>query len=204
VRTFVLLAVLAPAAVAAGKDAPVAAPKAWLGTFAPASKVTPCDDCKAPRVVPRAGSVRVLPPADGGAPPEGDVVIASPLLGLAVHGRVDAGRVAMEYFAFDQRDSDDGVIVLPGNTVARFVVPTAADVAAIKEALVRDDALSVGARATALKALRDVEIGALDLDGDGKADVAATYGCNAWGDGSCQSRGQFFLARRGTKWVEIE
>ncbi len=199
VRALALLAVLAAPAAAAP-----ASFKAWLGTFEPAQRVESCSDCKAPRVVPRPGTVRVLPPADGAPPPDGDVVIASPLLGLVVHGRVDGGRVAMPYFAFDQRDSDDGVIVLPADTVARFVVPSPADVTAIKAALVRDDALSIGQRATALKALRDTEVAVLDLDGDGKPDVAATYGCNSWGDGSCQSRGQFFLARQGTKWVEIE
>src|SRR5439155_25797566 len=103
-----ILAVLAPAAVAAGKDAPPQPQpvRAWLGTFAPAQAAAPCADCKGPRVVARAGTVRLLPPADGSAvPTEGDVVIASPLLGLAVHGRIDAGRVPIGFFAFDQRDS---------------------------------------------------------------------------------------------------
>ena len=54
------------------------------------------------------------------------------------------------------------------------------------------------------RALDGLEVGAIDVDGDGKADVVATYGCNAWGDGSCQSHGQFFLVRRGARWVEIE
>jgi hypothetical protein len=49
-----------------------------------------------------------------------------------------------------------------------------------------------------------VEIGLIDTDGDGKPDYAATFGCNNWADGSCQSRGQFFLAHRGTRWVVID
>ncbi len=175
----------------------------WLGTFQPAQHAEACSDCKEPAPAPTAGSVRVLPPADGTLP-SGEVVIASPLLGLVVPGKVDAGRVALAYFPYDRRDSDDAVLVLPAGTVARFVTVTPTDVVAIKATLVHDDALSVGRRDLALRALKDLEIGALDLDGDGKADVVATYGCAAWFDGSCQARGQFFLARRGTKWVESE
>ena len=175
----------------------------WLGTFQPAQPAQACADCKTPTPEPRAGSVRVLPPADGDAP-SGEVVIASPLLGLAVPGKIDSGRVQLAFFPYDRRDSDDAVLVLPKDTVARFVVATAADIVAIKDALVRADALSVGSRTLALKAMKDLEVGALDLDGDGKADVVATYGCTAYFDGSCQAHGQFFLARRGNKWVEIE
>jgi hypothetical protein len=182
---------------------PALAVAAWLGTFVPAQPVPACSECKGPSVVARAGAVRLLPPADG-APPTGEVTIASPLLGVVVPGRVDQGQVALPFFAFDQRDSDDGVLVLPAGTVARFVAPTAADVAAIKNAIARADLLSVGRRDVALRALRDLEIGALDVDGDGKADLVATYGCTSYGDGHCQSRGQFFLARIGAKWVAIE
>jgi hypothetical protein len=198
VRLIVTLAVLVPTAAAA---APVS--KAWLGTFEPAERAPACSDCKGPHVVPRTGAVRVLPPGEGAAP-EGEVVIASPLLGLVVRGKVDGGRIALPFFAYDERDSDNTVVLLPGDTVARFVAATAADLAAIKEALVREDALSVGRRDLALHALRDLEVGALDLDGDGKADLVATYGCTAWFDGNCQAHGQFFLVHRGAKWVEIE
>ncbi len=175
----------------------------WLGTFQPAQPASACSDCKGPTPAPTAGSVRVLSEADG-KPPEGAVVVTSPLLGLAVPGKIDGGRVQLAFFPYDRRDSDDAVLVLPKDTVARFVAATPADIVAIKETLVRDDALSVGRRELALRAHKDLEVGALDLDGDGKADVVATYGCTAYFDGSCQAHGQFFLARRGNKWVEIE
>ncbi len=176
---------------------------AWLGTFVPGEPGTPCTDCKAPKVVARAGAVRVLPPADGAAP-DGAVMVASPLLGIFVPGKIDHGQVAIPFFTLDQRDSDDEVLLFPPDTVARFVVPTAADVLAIKDAIVRADLLSVGDRVMTMRALRDMEIGALDLDGDGKADVVATYGCTQFFQSTCQARGQFFLAHRGQKWVQIE
>ncbi len=54
------------------------------------------------------------------------------------------------------------------------------------------------------RALVGLEIGAVDIDGDHKADFAVTYGCNAWADGQCQSHGEFLLARHGDVWREIE
>jgi len=176
---------------------------AWLGTFVPTQPAPACTDCKAPKVTASAGAVRVLQPADGAAP-DGDVVVASPLLGLVVPAKIDHGQIALGFFPLDLRDGTVSVVLLPSDTVARFVVATPADIVAIKETLIHDDVLSVGVRATALRAFKDLEVGALDLDGDGKADVVATYGCNAWGDGSCQGHGQFFLAKRGAKWVQIE
>jgi hypothetical protein len=91
------------------------------------------------------------------------------------------------------------VIVLPGGTAVAFVAPSKTDVAAIKATLVKTDALA-GVR----RALIGLEVGAIDIDGDGKADVVATYGCTAWFDGSCQSKGQFFFVRRGARWVFLE
>jgi hypothetical protein len=107
--------------------------------------------------------------------------------------------VALAEFAFDQRDGDDGVVVLPGGTAVAFVAPSKQDVAAISALLVRTDALA-GVR----RALAGIEIGAIDITGDGKADVIATYGCTAWFDGSCQSKGQFVLARRGAGWAIVD
>jgi hypothetical protein len=91
------------------------------------------------------------------------------------------------------------VIVLPGGTVVAFVAPSKAAVAAIQATLVRTEALA-GVR----RALDGLEFGAIDVDGDGTADVIATYGCAAWFNGSCQSRGQFVLARRGPRWAVVE
>ena len=44
------------------------------------------------------------------------------------------------------------------------------------------------------RALVGLEIGGVDVDGDHRADYAVTYGCNAWADGQCQSKGEFLLA----------
>src|SRR5439155_14797689 len=168
-------------------------------TFSPEPADKPCADCTKPTIAPRAGIVRVLTPSDDSPSASGDVVIVNPLLGVIWHGHVDQGRVAVAWFNYDRRDSADGVLVLPAGTDPKFVEPTKPDVLAIEQTLLRDEVLS-GVR----RALAGVEVGAIDADGDGKPDYAVTYGCNAWGDGACQSHGQFFLARRGTKWIEIE
>jgi hypothetical protein len=107
--------------------------------------------------------------------------------------------VVLADIAFDQRDGDDAVLVLPGGTPVAVVEPSKADVAAIKATLVRTEALA-GVR----RALDGLEVGAVDVDGDGKADLVMTYGCTTWFDGSCQSKGQFVLARRGARWTILE
>jgi hypothetical protein len=185
-----------PAAAPAAK--PVAPLPVWIGVFDPRLPVHPPWDHTKLTPVAHGGAVRVLTPETGVAA-AGDVVIAHPLLGKAAAGKVDKGVVVLADFAFDQRDGDDGVIVLPGGTQVAFVVPSKADVAAIRTVLVRTEALA-GVR----RALDGLELGAVDVDGDGKADVVATYGCAVWFDGACQSRGQFVLARRGARWVIVE
>jgi len=173
-------------------------PPVWIGVFDPGLPAhQPWDNARL-TPVPHGGAVRVLTPETGAAA-SGDVVVVHPLLGKLAAGKVDKGAVAIAEFAFDQRDGDDGVIVLPGGTQVAFVAPSKADVAAIKATLGRTDAMA-GVR----RALAGIELGAIDFDGDGKADVVATYGCTAWFDGSCQSRGQFVLVRRGARWAIIE
>lgn len=173
-------------------------PALWIGVFDPKLPVhAPWDTVKLTPVA-HGGAVRVLTPA-AGAPASGEVVIAHPLLGKTATGTIDKGTVALAAFAYDQRDGDDGVLVLPAGTLVAFVVPSKADVAAIQATLVRTDALA-GVR----RALAGLELAAVDLDGDGKADVVTTYGCAAWFDGSCQSKGQFVLARRGARWAIVE
>lgn len=171
----------------------------WIGTFEPSKPEAACADCAAPKIAPHDGFVRVLTPSDTAPAATGDVVVVSPLLGVIAHGKVDHGKVAVPWFNFDRRDSADGVLVLPGDADPQLVTPTKLDVIAIEQAMMHDEVLS-GVK----RALAGTEIGAIDLDHDGKADLAVTYGCNAWADGSCQSHGQFFLVRRGTKWVEID
>jgi len=173
-------------------------PPVWIGVFDPQLPAHPPWDNAKLTPVPHAGAVRVLTPPTGAAA-SGDVVIVHPLLGKTATGKVDKGAVALADFAFDQRDGDDGVLVLPAATPVAVVTPSKSEVAAIAATLVRSEALA-GVR----RALAGLELGAIDIDGDGKADVVATYGCTAWFDGSCQSKGQFFLARRGARWMIIE
>ena len=186
--------------VALGATAAAAPPQhaAWVGQVQPVGEaLAPCTDCKL-SPVQRGGNLVVLPPKDV-APPEGEVLLVQPLLGIALVARVDKGRAALPWFLVDRRDGDNGVLVLPAGTSVRIVDATPGDVAQIKAALLRNEVLShIG------KAVAKLEVGAIDVDGDKQADFAVTYGCAAWGDGACQLRGQFMLARRGGKWVELE
>src|SRR5580704_4519019 len=131
------VAVVATLLAATALAAPPPAPRAWLGTFEPATTVATCADCKDARVVPSAGSVRVLPPGEGDPPADGDVVVVSPLVGLALPAKLAAGKIALSWFAIDTREGATGVLVLPAATAIRFVATTAADVLAIKDGLVR-------------------------------------------------------------------
>jgi hypothetical protein len=193
------VAAAAPAtkAVKAAKPAKPVLP-VWIGVFDPRLPVHPPWDNVKLTPVAHGGAVRVLTPASGPAA-SGDVVVVHPLLGKMATGKVDKGTVALTDFAYDQRDGDDGVLVLPGGTTVAFVAPTKADTAAITALLVRTDAIA-GVR----RALAGIELGAIDIDADGKADVVTTYGCTAWFDGSCQSRGQFVVVRRGARWALVE
>jgi hypothetical protein len=170
----------------------------WIGVFDPGLPVHPPWTNAKLTPVAHGGVVRVLRSANGAAA-SGDVVIVHPLLGKIATGTVDRGTVTLSEFAFDQRDGDDGVLVLPGGTTVAIVTASKQDVAAISALLVRSDALA-GVR----RALAGIELGAIDVDGDGKADAVTTYGCTAWFDGSCQSRGQFVLARRGARWTIVD
>jgi hypothetical protein len=170
----------------------------WIGVFDPTLPVhAPWDNAKLTPVA-HGGVVRVLTPESGPAA-AGDVVIVHPLLGKTATGKVEKGTVVLAEFAFDQRDGDDGVIVLPAGTAIAFVSPSKADAVAVGSLLVRTDAI-----ARVRRALGGIELGAIDVNGDGKADVISTYGCTAWFDGACQSRGQFVLARRGARWAIVE
>lgn len=187
----------APRPTVAAKPAALPAP-VWIGVFDPKLPVHPPWDNAKLTPVAHGGTVRVLTPETGPAA-TGDVIVVHPLLARMAPGKVDSGAVVLADFAFDQRDGDDGVLVLPGGTTVAFVTPTKADAAAITATLVKTEALA-GVR----RALAGLELGAIDLDGDGKADVVATYGCAAWFDGACQSKGQFVLARRGARWTLVE
>ena len=168
---------------------------AALGIFKPADPVPPSAKMQ---VSAHAGQLIVLTPPTGSAP-TGEVTLVQPLIGMIAYAKVDGTKAQVPYFLVDARDGEDGLLVLPGHVQPRLVTPTKADVAAIDAALLRDEVLSYVKRS-----INGTEIGAIDVDGDGTADYAVTYGCNAWGDGSCQSHGQFFLARAGSRWVEIE
>jgi hypothetical protein len=188
-----------PAARAPAAARPAGPPlQLWIGVFDPRLPAHPPWDNAKLTPVAHAGAVRVLA-SDAAAAPSGEVVVVHPLLGKAATGKVDKGEVALADFAFDQRDGDDGVIVLPAGTPVAFVAPSKADAAAIRAILLKTEALA-GVR----RALDGLELGAVDADGDGKADLVATYGCTTWFDGACQSRGQFVLVRRGARWAIVE
>lgn len=190
------VAATASAQPATGKSAAPA--QLWIGVFDPRLPAHPPWDNAKLTPVPHGGAVRVLAP-DHGPAASGDVVVVHPLLGKTAPGKVDKGAVVLAEFAFDQRDGDDGVLVLPGGTPVAFVAASKADIAAVRATLVRTEALA-GVR----RALDGLELAAVDLDADGKADVVATYGCTTWFDGACQSKGQFVLVRRGGRWVIVE
>jgi hypothetical protein len=185
---------------AAPRPAP-AGPSAWIGVFRPNPPgIAPCA-CDQPSIVGAAGEVIVLSPGDGAPLPElGDVTLVQPLTGMNVVAHVTHhGRAPVPLFAFDRRDGADAVLVLPAGAQVAFVAPAPRDVAAIHAALMKDEVLS-GVR----RALAGMEVGGVDVDGDHRADFAVTYGCNAWADGQCQSKGEFLLARRGDVWRELQ
>ncbi len=198
-RVIAVACLVAGTASAAPKVAAPEPPKAWIGTFDPQTPKKPCTaDCKLVPT-PHAGVVVVLSPAKGD-PASGDVVVVQPLLGAVASGHIDKARVSLAQFSYDpNRDGDDGVLVLPAGTPAKILAVTKPEVAAIRTTLMRNEALA-GVR----KSLNDLEVAMVDIDGDGKADFAVTYGCNGWADGVCQSRGQFFLVHWQGRWIEIE
>jgi len=170
---------------------------AWLGVFRPSPPDLVQSETRA--VIGHAGTVIVLTPGDGSAAPTGDVVVVQPLVGMNLEATIEHGQIALPLFAIDRRPGADAVLLLPAKTQVVFVEPSKADVVAIRAALLKDDVL-----AGVKRSLADLEVGAIDVDGDHKADFAVTYGCNAWADGQCQGHGQFLLASRGTTWVELE
>lgn len=187
------------AAASAGASPPT--PAAWIGVFRPNPPgFTPCGDCAPPAIVATAGQVIVLAPGDGSALPDGDVTLVQPLTGMNLVAHVTPhGRAAVALFAADRRDGADAVLVLPGTPTVAFVTLGARDLAAIHAALVRDPVF-----AGVHRALAGIEIGGVDVDGDHRADYVVTYGCNAWADGACQSKGELLLARHGEAWRELQ
>jgi hypothetical protein len=182
--------------VCASGVASAAPPHAWLGTFTPEVEpgVSPTRE-----VVARAGVVTVLTPADGSPVPTGDVAVVQPLLGMNIATTLTDRRAKLALFGVDRREYASSVLVVPADAQVRFVVPSASDVKSIRAALAKEDSLS-GVK----RALADLEIGAIDVDGDGKADFAITYGCTVWGDGLCQVHGQFSLSSAKGAWREMQ
>jgi hypothetical protein len=200
-RGLLIGAVLASTASADPKKPASAPTPVWIGTFVPKDKKLCSDGCDALRSGLHAGVVRVLTPSDGSVAAFGDVWVVHPLLKAVTPGKVGNGTVALASFAYDEnRETDAGVFVLPATAKPVVVSASAADVAAIKETLL----VHAEELAKIRRAVASLEVGAVDLDGDGKPDLVATFGCNAWADGICQGRGQFFLARRGGRWVVID
>ena len=192
VRIALALAVLAASAHAAPPKR-----QAWVGVFRPDPPRLKLSETR--QIVGWSGVVVVLTPGDGGAPPAGEVTVVQPLTGMNLAATIDHGHIALPLFAIDRREGADSVLLLPGNTTVVFVEATKADVLAIRAALMKNEVLSGVTRA-----LDGLEVGAIDVDGDHKADFAVTYGCNAWADGQCQSHGEFLLVNQGARWAELE
>jgi len=172
----------------------------WVGTFIPRDHASCNTGCEAAKPVAKPGQVRVLAPSKG-PPASGAVMIVQPILAAYGVGTVSSGVVQLVSFPYDEnRDTDNNVLVVPAGTKALLVEPSKADVVAIKAALLK----SAEELENIKRSVARLEVTGVDTDGDGNADLAVTYGCNAWGDGSCQSHGQFFLARRGQRWVVID
>ena len=174
----------------------VVAPTVWLGTFEPAK---PVEVSPTHEVVARGGVVTALTPASGSPAPAGPIAVVQPLVGMNIATTLDHGHATLVLFGVDRRQYANSVLLVAPNLKVRFVTPSAADVKSIRAALAKDDALS-GVK----RALNDLEVGAIDVDGDGKADYAITYGCTVWGDGQCQVHGQFTLAKTSGVWHEME
>jgi len=195
----VVAAVLA-APTATHAQPKAAAPQVWLGVFEPSgAKRARCHGC-ALQAAARGGTIRALAPGDDRPPASGDVVAVSPLLGAFARGHLDGDKLAVAWFVDDNRDNDDGVVLLPAAAKPVIAVPSKADIQAIDQALLAMEEFGPHVA----KAVAGMEYAGLDLDGDGHADVVATYGCAQWGDGVCQVVGQVFLVRRGQRWVKIE
>lgn len=180
----------------AGAAPAVVAPTVWLGTFEPAQ---PVEVSPTREVVARSGTVTALTPAVGPPAPAGPIAVVQPLVGMNIAATLDHGHATLALFGVDRRQYANSVLLVAPNLPVKFVVPSALDVNAIRAALAKDDALS-GVK----RALSGLEVGAIDVDGDRKADYAITYGCTVWGDGQCQVHGQFALAKTNGVWHEME
>jgi hypothetical protein len=195
------LALVFVATTAAAAPATPKPDDAWIGVFRPDPPgIGPCD-CDKPTIVGAAGEVIILAPGDGTPLPEfGDVALVQPLTGMNLVAHVTPhGRVRLPLFAIDRRDGADAVLVLPPDARVAFVAIAPRDAAAIRIALLKDDVL-----AGVKRSLVGLEVGGVDIDGDHRADFAVTYGCNAWADGACQSKGEFLLMRHGELWRELQ
>ncbi len=163
----------------------------WIGVVQPATPpVAPCE-CDVLTAVARPVAIIVLPTPNVTSPADGTMVhVLQPLLGMAVAAKLVGGKLALPAFIVDRRRNHDEVIVVDGDVKPALLVATPADVAAIKAVVGHAESLEGVRKATA-----KLEVGVVDLDGDGKADVATTYGCKVWGDGVCQVTGQFIVVR---------
>jgi len=141
-------------------------------TVAPAASPSPTLDA-----IALPGSIAVPPTIEDGA----TILVVQPLLGMAVQTRVEKSRAQLPSFIFDRRVGHAGVVVITNATKpAIFITPSTIEVGAIRAAL------------PDVPATAPLEIGAVDLDGDRRADLASTY------------PGQRLLVREGNVWSLVK
>jgi hypothetical protein len=197
VRSALAIVTVALAAGVAQADPPR---PIWIGVVQPASPPTAPCECDVLTAIARPVSIVVLPSPNVTSATDGTKLhVLQPLLGMAVTGVIAGGKLALPAFIVDRRRNHDEVIVVGGDVTPTLVTPSAAELAAVKVVVGHAESLEGVRKATA-----KLELGLVDLDGDGKADVGATYGCKVWGDGACQVTGQFVVVRGAGGWKVLE
>ncbi len=135
--------------------------------------------------------------------PAGDVIVVNPLLGAPATGKVEKAkpddyadfRVPLATFTYNSLSTRDaGVFILPATAKVKILKLTGKDKTSLR---------SAARKATGIdkKNANQRELGAIDVDGDGKADLGVAFGCNGFADGECQNEGEIVLVHSGSAWT---